>query len=165
MNTKVLVLGHAEHGKSLFAKLLRISYQDSSRFALESFLYPRLNSMRISDGLKPYTSFDEAYQDRHNFRSFWYDQICEYNKDDPARLAKALLSEYDCYVGMRSDDEYQASKHLFDRIFWVDASERKPMEPETSMSIKYSPDEMEMIDNNGTEDELFDIAMYARGLL
>lgn len=50
--------------------------------------------------------------------------ICGYNKDDRARLAKDIVKEHDCYVGMRDLDEFNASKELFDVIIWVDASKR-----------------------------------------
>ena len=83
-----------------------------------------------------------------NRRTEWYKMICGFNKDDKARLTKAILNEYDCYVGMRDDMEFRASKHLFDLIIWVDASERIPT-PDSSNKI--SKDDAHFIITNNVD--------------
>ena len=151
--SKILLLGHARHGKGTVSKMLGLNAMSSSRFALETFLYDKLNNHRVYSGLRPYTSHDEAYSDRKAWRHFWFDAIEDYNEDDWSRLARELIKKYDCYDGMRSRKEYEASKHLFDRIYWIDASDRKPLEPATSMQIKRD-ERMIVIDNNGYIDDL-----------
>lgn len=161
---KVLILGHARHGKDTFAELLGISFKSSSVAALEIFLFDKLNEIRNSEGLDPYESIVEAFNDRGKHRSTWYEQISLYNREDPARLAKAIVSDSDCYVGMRNNIEYQAciDSKIFDRIYWVDASARKPRENPTSMSIEYDPDLMTFIDNNKTLEHLKSCAEMCR---
>ena len=63
--------------------------------------------------------------------------ICDFNKDDQARLAKEILKNADCYVGMRDTDEINecVRQGLFNLIIWVDASERKELEPADSFNI------------------------------
>ena len=151
---KLLVLGHARHGKDTVAEILRdnhgFSFMSSSYFAAEKVIRPALAEIGIV-----YDTLDECYADRGNHRAFWYDQISAYNGGGKSRLAEEILQEYDMYVGMRSNDEYQASKGLFDLTLWVDSSGRGiPPEPETSMTIKFNPLEMVVVDNGGTLDDL-----------
>jgi len=148
---KFLLLGHAQHGKDTVAELMTkhwgISWQSSSVAALDIFMF------RILKELFGYTYPMEAYKDRHSHRLLWKELITAYNYNDRARLCREILevNGNDMYIGMRCQLEYEASKHLFSEIFWVDASERKP--PDPSMGIEYDP-HMITIDNNGTEREL-----------
>lgn len=140
---KTLVLGHGEHGKDEIGLMLnRRGYttESSSAFCLERVVWPVLAD--------DYESLEECYADRRNRRGEWFALILAYNTPDKAHLAKALLAEYDAYIGMRSLDEFNASYHLFDKIIWVDRSQHKPHD--TSMEIAFDPNIMEFIDNNGT---------------
>jgi hypothetical protein len=76
--------------------------------------------------------------------------ICDYNKDDKARLAKGILELADCYVGMRDRGEIDECirQGLFDLIVWVDASKRVPEESADSFNIDKSCSDI-IIDNNG----------------
>lgn len=147
---KVLILGHARHGKDTFAELLGLRFESSSKSALGIFLFDKLNNEREVLGLPAYQSRKEAFEDRVNCRSVWFDEIKEYNKDDKARLAKGILRRSDCYVGMRSNDEYWAcvKAGLFDLVFWVDASHRKAVEDDSSFDIDFDPSHMIWVDNN-----------------
>jgi hypothetical protein len=62
--------------------------------------------------------------------------ICEYNKDDKARLAKKILSLNDMYVGMRSNEEIEKCQEdrLFDYIIGM-YDPNKPLEPKDSFDI------------------------------
>lgn len=151
---KLLILGHKRHGKDTCAELLRdfigVTFSSSSEKAVEIFIF---------DALKQkygYTTPMECFLDRINHRAEWYDLICEYNKDDKAKLAKEILLESDCYVGMRSGEEIKecVSQGLFDLIIWIDASERLPLEPSDSFDIDKSYADV-IIDNNGTEEEFY----------
>ena len=95
----------------------------------------------------------DCFNSRHKKREEWYNSIKEYNTPDKSKLCRELLKEYDIYVGMRDDKEYEASKHLFDHIFWIDASVRKP--EDSTMKIEYSEDDHILIDNNDSLEHLF----------
>ena len=151
MGKKVLILGHGRHGKDTLAEYLEkyfgIPFISSSFGAAEA----------IFAGLQYFTDFkyeyvEDAFEDRHNYRPLWKQLITEYNADDKARLCKEILSKSDCYVGMRCKEEYEASKHLFDLVIWVDASERIGYIDPT-MGIEFD-DSMFHVDNNGDEANL-----------
>jgi hypothetical protein len=150
MNGKILILGHARHGKDTAAEYLRdahgVSFRSSSLFLAETVVRPALEVRGIS-----YPSLEACYADRVNHRALWREIIEDYNRDDAARLAKAILAECDCYVGMRTARELWASRTLFDVILWIDASARGlPPEGADSMSITFDPAWMVRIDNGGS---------------
>ena len=149
---KLLIIGAARWGKDSMAEILNeefgFKFKSSSLAASEIFLY---------DALKDkygYKTPEECFEDRINRRSEWYTLICEYNKDDKTRLAKEILKEADCYVGMRDDKEIEEcmKQGLFDLIIWVDASKRLPLESSYSFNIDISLADI-IIENNGTFEE------------
>jgi dephospho-CoA kinase len=151
-NLTICVIGHCRHGKDTLAELLNeefgYTFESSSQSAANIFLY---------DALKDkygYKTPEECFEDRVNHREEWYLAICEYNKDDRARLAKGILERSDCYVGMRDIDEIEEclKQGIFDLIIWVDASERLPKEDASSFNIDRSCADF-IIDNNGTYNE------------
>ena len=109
----LLIIGYARHGKTESAKILRkemgFQFKDSSVAAAEIFLYDKLKDEF------GYNDFFECYKDRVNHRSRWFDEICQFNKEDPARLAKEIMKEADIYCGMRSNREIQ--KCIEDKVF------------------------------------------------
>jgi hypothetical protein len=152
---KLLIIGNQRHGKDSFAEILSeefgYTFASSSQSAADIFIY---------DALKDkygYTTAEECFEDRVNHRAEWYDMICDYNKDDKARLAKGILELSDCYVGMRDRDEITEcmKQGLFDIIIWVDASERLPLEDVSSFNIDRSCADV-IVENNGTYDEFRD---------
>lgn len=152
---RILIIGHARHGKDTVGAILRDRFgytvADSSRRSAEIFLYDLLKDKY------GYKDFEECYQDRVNHRAEWFDNIAEYNKDDPTRLARNILSDSDIYIGMRSSREIKAcvDAGLFDAVIWVDASQRLPLEPSDSFDIDFTDADW-IIDNNGTEDVLYE---------
>jgi dephospho-CoA kinase len=149
---KLLIIGHARHGKDTFAELLEkdfgLKFKSSSQAAADIFLF---------DALKDkygYETPEQCFEDRVNHRPEWYEMICDYNKDDRAKLAKGILTITDCYVGMRDRDEITEciKQGLFDLIIWVDASDRLSLESPDSFNIDKSCADI-IIDNNGTFDE------------
>jgi dephospho-CoA kinase len=149
---KLLIIGSARWGKDTLAELLNehfgLKFKSSSLAAAEIFLY---------DALKDkygYQTPEECFEDRMNHRPEWYEMICDYNKDDRARLAKGILEHADCYVGMRDRDEILECirQGLFDLIVWVDASKRLPLESSDSFNIDSSCADV-IIENNGTYEE------------
>lgn len=151
---KILVIGNMKHGKDTFAEILRdefgLKFISSSQAAVDIFIYQELKEKY------GYKTPEECYEDRVNHRAEWYNMICDYNKDDKARLAKAILEVSDCYVGMRDREEIEEClrQNLFDLVVWVDASERLPLEPVDSFNIDKSCADI-IIDNNGTVNDLY----------
>lgn len=150
--TKILIIGHARHGKDTLAEILNeefgLTFKSSSQSAAEIFLY---------DALKDkygYKTPEECFEDRVNHRAEWKTMICEYNKNDRAKLAKGILEKSDCYVGMRDREEIKEclNQKLFDIIIWVDATERMPLEDASSFNIDKTCADI-IIENNGTFDE------------
>lgn len=149
---RLLVIGNMRHGKDSLAEILQeeigLDFISSSQAAADIFIY---------DALKDkygYKTAVECFEDRVNHRAEWYDLICEYNKDDLAKLAKDILKTNDCYVGMRDKGEIAEciKQGLFDLVIWVDASERLPLENADSFNIDKSCADI-IIDNNGTFEE------------
>jgi hypothetical protein len=149
---KLCIIGSARWGKDSLAELLNeefgYTFESSSQSAADIFLY---------DALKDkygYSTPEECFEDRVNHRQEWYEAICEYNKDDRARLAKGILERSDCYVGMRDRDEIEEClrQEIFDLVIWVDASERLPEEDASSFNIDKSCADI-IIENNGTFEE------------
>jgi hypothetical protein len=124
----LLIIGHARHGKTESAKILKrrmgFRFQDSSTAAAEIFLYDKLKNEF------GYNDFIECYNDRVNHRSRWFDEICQFNKDDPARLAKEIMKKANIYCGMRSNKEIQ--KCIKDKVFDHIVNIYNPRLPEES---------------------------------
>lgn len=151
---KLLILGHARHGKDTVAEILRdkhgFDFRSSSHFLAETVVMPALAFRGFS-----YRDVSECYDDRVNHRALWREIIANHNQSDPTRLSRAILDVSDCYVGMRTVREYHASIDLFDSVAWVDASGRDiPPEGRESMTIEFDPKRMHLIDNGGTTREL-----------
>ncbi len=143
---KILILGNARHGKDTLAERLNehfgMTFKSSSEMAMELFIFDEIAEQF------GYTTMEQCFEDRVNHRTLWYKMICGYNKNDRARLTKDILKGYDCYVGMRDLDEFEASKDLFDVIIWVDATKRLGSDENTN-KIPMSAADM-VITNNGT---------------
>ena len=158
---KILILGNARHGKDTLAELLAdrfgMTYKSSSEMAMEIFLFDMLKEKH------GYETMQECFEDRVNHRQTWYLSICDYNKDDRARLAKDILEGHDCYVGMRDLDEFKTSKELFDVIIWVDASKRLGTSENTN-KIPVSEADM-VITNDGTFEDFKEKARLLGNML
>jgi len=146
---KLLVIGSARHGKDTVCEIMRdkygLSFASSSEFVAERAVYPHIMDKY------GYTSHAEAYADRVNHREEWRDLIGAYNSE-PSTLARELLEHHDIYCGMRSMREFDAARHMFDAVIYVDASERVKIHDPT-LDIP-SPVADYVIDNNGTLEQL-----------
>lgn len=165
---KILILGHARHGKDTFAEMLSakcgLSFVPSSLFCAEKVMLPYFAGQGVF-----YNSVTECFNDRVNHRATWHQQIARYNTPDKAKLAREVLAIADMYVGMRCNQEYEASRPLFDHVVWVDASGRGlPPEPADSFNIRQR-DDMYVVQNNWgleeLEDEVDTFATKALGAL
>lgn len=154
---KILILGHGQHGKdavaSLFHKHHGLTFISSSLAALE-VIWPCLQE------IKGYETKEEAYEDRRNNRELWKRLISLYNASDHSALCKKIIEKSDIYVGMRCNLEYECSKYLFDKIYYIDASERIK-EKDSTMLIDYDSELMELIDNNQS---LVELDFYIKSL-
>ena len=148
---KLLVIGAARWGKDSLAEILNeefgYTFESSSQSAANIFLYVLLKDKY------DYKTPEECFEDRVNHRQEWYEAICEYNKDDKARLAKGILERSDAYIGMRDREEIEECMRqgIFDLIIWVDASERLPMEDASSFNIDKSCADIIIENNNDYE--------------
>lgn len=155
---KVLILGHARHGKDTVAELLRhhagLQFVSSSEAAGRAAVWPILAPKY------GYATFQQCFDDRAAHRQEWFELIGAYNTPDKARLAREILAHNDAYVGLRAADEYDAAHRLFDFIVWVDASKRLPPEPAASCSLTLAHvsatawERLLVLDNNGTTAQL-----------
>ena len=153
---KLVVVGHARHGKDTVANMLHLwgglPAESSSWIAAERFVYAALTA----EGYK-YKSLQACWESRvtKEMRTKWYNLIVEFNKDDPTRLMKLIFEKNDIYVGLRNRDEFLAGKleRLFDLSIWIDASERLPEESGDSMTLSKQDADI-IIDNNGTLTDL-----------
>jgi glutaredoxin len=131
---KLLIIGHGRHGKDTVAEMIRqhfgLEFESSSQAAADIFIYKTLKDKY------GYKTSEECYEDRSNHRAEWHDLICDYNKADKARLAKAILENADVYVGMRSNAEVEEciNQGLFTHIIGV-YDPRRPLEPSDSFDI------------------------------
>jgi predicted HAD superfamily Cof-like phosphohydrolase len=155
-NKRIILLGHGRHGKDTVAEILRddygLKFQASSVFCAERVMMPYFNGLQSHIG---YASVEDCFDDRHNHRATWFDQIEAFNYPDRTRLARELFKKNDIYVGMRSAKELQACKigRVADLIIWVDASDRMP--PEDASSCTVQPWMADYIlDNNGSLEDL-----------
>ena len=146
---KLLIISNMCWGKDTFAEILRdnfgLRFTSSSQAAADIFLYDKLKEKY------GYKTSEECFLDRVNHRAEWYDEICEYNLIDKSRLAKEILKNGDCYVGMRDRHEVDDCKNqkIFDLVVWIDASKRLPPEPKDSCTVSEKDADI-IIDNNGT---------------
>ena len=142
---RLMVTGHARHGKDTLCEALRpLRFASSSLFVCSRVVYPVLGP-RLG-----YQSISECYADRGNHRPEWKRLIWEYNAQDPARLSREIFVESDIYCGIRDIREFRAarSEGLFDLAIWVDAGFRHPPEPESSITI--TPEDCDLVVLNTT---------------
>lgn len=164
---RLIVTGYATHGKDTVCEMLRDTYgfkfESSSKFVAEKAVRPWLHKRDIC-----YVTFEEMYADRVNHRALWKQAISEYNTPDPTRLGRELFDAgNDIYCGLREIRELEAlsliwvndppplrsRSPLIDIAVWIDASQRLPREPETSITI--GPNDCDYIlNNNGNLDNL-----------
>lgn len=145
---RILVLGHARHGKDTIAEILT---RNGMRCASTSAAAAQIVRLALAGQGIAYESDEACYADRVNHRATWFDTIAELNSPDPATLVRHILEDHDVVGGLRSARELEAAAHLFDAIWWVDASGRGvPAEPTNSMDIVFDAARMVRIDNGGS---------------
>ena len=150
---KLLVIGHARHGKDTVCEILRddfgLKFENSSVFCAKKFIY------QILKAKYGYATYVECFNNRHNHRAEWFNLISDYCKDDAARLGKEIFAENDIYCGLRNKREFEAMQEqsVFDYCIWVDRSSVLPPESESSMNLEPGMADF-IIDNNKDMDHL-----------
>lgn len=145
---KMLLLGHARHGKDEVANLLKPIFTSGGTLEIaKELVYPILKDKY------GYRNIEKCIADRVNHRKEWFDIIADYNKDNKSAVAELVFSKVDIYIGQRALDEFIVTKQkrLFDICVFVDASSRVPMEK--TMQIPATLADY-ILDNNGTLDDL-----------
>lgn len=150
---KLLIIGNARHGKDTVAEMINkhfnLTFKSSSRAAADIFIFEALKDK--------YDNAEDCFSDRVNHRKEWHDMICEYNKEDPSRLAKEIMKTSNIYVGMRSSEEIKRCKEdeIFDLVVGV-YNKNKLLEPKESFSIDLWEESDLVISNSGTLEDLED---------
>lgn len=153
---KLIVIGHAGHGKDTFCEMMGLNYESSSLAAVKLFLF---DQMREQHG---YNTPEELYANRGKHRTEMHERIKAFNTPRKHRLAEIILETNDVYCGMRDREELQACRFhgVADLVVWVSDSFRKP--PESAGSINVTTDDADvLVLNNGT---LEDLRQKAAGL-
>lgn len=155
---KHLIIGYARHGKDQLAEYLEecgVACMGSSWAACQRVVYPLLK------GKYAYITVGECFKDRVNHREEWFKLIEDYNRSDPARLAKEIYQDRDVYTGMRSRHEFSGvMATIRPVVWWVDRS--KHVADEGFSSNELTQDDADfIIDNNGS---LKDLRVKARVL-
>ncbi len=143
---KLLIIGHARHGKDTVAEILRDYW--NYPFVPASWTFAE----EFMTGLLSYDSVEDCFNDRVNHRKLWGDMIAEYNKEYAARGAELIMSKGSyLYVGCRRRKEFDAcvGAGLFDKVLWVDRSEHLPPEPVSSMELSKEDADI-VVDNNSS---------------
>tara|TARA_B110000908_G_C9893104_1_gene287682 strand:- start:37 stop:537 length:501 start_codon:yes stop_codon:yes gene_type:complete len=145
---KIMIIGHAQHGKDTVAELLRDKFDYKLVPASWTFA-----DQVLRDKLG-YKTTEECFEDRVNHRKLWFNEIREYNTPDETALVRLILSSgSDLYVGCRRRGELEAIKYLFDYVVWVDRS--KFAEPESIESMELNRHDADtFVSNNGSLLEL-----------
>lgn len=136
---KLLIIGHARHGKDTvadeFARQLHLSKLSSSEAAFE-MIRDELEQELSEEGWTP-DSPDvegELYVTKFTHRKLWKELIERHTRRKASALVDIILAKSDIYVGMRSLYEFDRTHHIFDAVIYVDASPRVPAD-DPSMEI------------------------------
>lgn len=152
---KIMICGHARHGKDQFCEYMGLPYTSSSMVALNEVIWDAIGHR--------FTSKQECFDLRVNHRKVWYDLIHAYNTPDRTRLTRKIFESNDVYCGIRDREEFLAARqqNLFDISIWVDASERVDAEDNSSCTLLPSDCDI-IVTNNGT---LYDLESKAQRIV
>ena len=127
------ICGHGRAGKDLSAEylchVLKITYGGSC----SSIILPLIaHSLDIPE--------EQAWEERHQHRAFWFDWCCALRQDDAAMLPRLLLGKGDMVVGIRSDVEMHAAESLLDFTVWIERPQA-----DVDPTIQYGPEDCDVV--------------------
>lgn len=148
MKRKLVIIGHAGHGKTtvskVMAKLYNYRLKDPTDFIAEHIM--------VKNGY--YRNFYDALYYKDSEREKWFKAVETYNLSDNTRLVSNIFEHSDIYAGIRKYEELEDVKKKFNPIvIWVENKNVKP-EPETSCTVKIEQADF-VINNPGTLNELY----------
>ena len=136
---RILILGHANHGKTTTAMMLRrygFKVVDTSDLNIDRYIQEELAKPTPKGVPKtPSAMKKQILENKDAFRQKLFDSLREYTKDEPDKFAKYVLQKSDVYVGMRSYEEFKASEYLFDLVLHVH-DYNKPEESRESYDLQ-----------------------------
>lgn len=148
-NPRFLIIGHGRHGKDTVAAFLSdrygLTFASSSAFIAERAVFPLVSDI--------YDTWQDCHSDRARLRELWFHAIAAYNARPGLSLVAQVLQDHDIYVGVRRRAEFEAGRHLFDAVIWVDRSRVLPVEPCSSMELSAADADFS-VNNNGDFREL-----------
>lgn len=153
---KLLVLGHAQHGKDTVADYIALHLgllsTSSSKFAIEDWIFEKDS--------KNFKSPDDMYERRNEIRTFLFEEIKQSLAGDLSSLGRKIFKNNDIYVGCRNSEEVIAIQNagLVDLTIFVDASERK--EPESKESCNITKELADIIIDNNSTVEVLEKRLY-----
>lgn len=159
MELKIIVVGHAEHGKDEVASILELELGLMNISATHILVHNIVPQSFLNDiGL----SREELELNKGQYRKQLFNFVRQYNKSKnrESSFIEYVLSASDIYTGVRAKEELQGAKDRAKElgwnlvVIWVDASKRKPLENKEIMSIE--PDMADIIiDNNSDKNTLY----------
>ena len=147
----LIIFGHKQHGKDTACEYLQskfgMTFMSYSFFACQAFLFEQIQLQNNNS----YKTLEECFEDRVNYRKYWYEAIRDYNTPDKTRMGTQLLSQYDIYCGIRDLEEFSALKTagLINLSIFIDASDRLEKEDTESMKLDIEDADI-VITNNGS---------------
>jgi dephospho-CoA kinase len=142
---KILILGHTRSGKTetvrILGKILRIKTADStSKYIIRDFAQ--------RNSLLP----EKVLADKETYRKQLYEYALARQKEDAAYPVSEALQEADVVSGVRTKNQLDAVRHLFDKVIWINRPgiSAEFSDPMTMNDAK--PDRV--IENDGTLEDL-----------
>lgn len=150
-DTKIMIVGHARHGKDEVANMLKsyMRFQSATEVVCKELIFKKLKEQYN------YSTWKECLADKESHRVEWKHLIDLYCNDNKTKLIELVFRTSDIYCGLRNVEQLMAAKDkkLMDYIIYVDGSRRMPLEaPELFNITKEHADTV--IDNNGSKFDL-----------
>lgn len=149
-DVKIAIIGHGRSGKDTVAELLAkqtgLRFDGSISWCIKE---------RVADVLG--VSSCSAWENRHKNREQWRKIIDDFRKDDPGCVIRDILCHADIIAGIRARAEFEATKHLFKHVIWVERS----VPPDPTLELTHL-DATSYIHNTGAMRDLeFEVSAWS----
>lgn len=139
---KIAVIGHGRSGKDTVAELMAkqtgLRFDGSISWCVKE---------RVADVLG--ASSQSSWENRHQHRDEWRRIIDGFRASDPGCVIQDILCHADIVSGIRSRAEFEATKHLFKHVIWIERD--VPIDPTLELTRADATSE---IDSTGPVDTL-----------